>query len=167
MNIFICRHTEVLNPDKIVYRRIPGFNLSSAGEAEAAEMGGFLKDQNISEIFTSPLERCFQVSEIIKRTIGNPKIKIYPKDYLNEWDDGETTEDIAERMNNILRDYQDSCVYISHKDPIRVFLNKISNRPLKDLEYWHCPHGAIYRIDVFNDGSYCAEPIFFPKKSGH
>lgn len=150
MNIFICRHTQVHNPEKIIYRRLPGYYLSKEGETEAKEIGLFLKKYKIKEIFTSPMERCVQTAEIIKETIGNPVVKIYRKDYLNEWDEGERTTDIAKRINLILRGKKDNRVYISHKDPIRVFLNEITNQPLKELERWDCPPGAVYKITISN-----------------
>jgi broad specificity phosphatase PhoE len=103
MNIFICRHTQIHNPEKIVYRRLPGYYLNKKGEMEARKMGLFLKKYKIKEIFTSPLERCIQTSKIIKETINNPRIRIYYKDYLNEWDEGERTTNIAKRMRFILR----------------------------------------------------------------
>ncbi len=148
MNIFICRHTQVHNPKKIVYRRLPGYRLSKNGERQAKEIGLFLKKYKIKEIFTSPMERCVQMSKIIKEIINDPKIKIYYKDYLNEWDEGERTIDIAKRMRFILRGKKNNRIYVSHKDPIRVFLNKITNQPLRELDHWDCPHGSIYKITI-------------------
>jgi broad specificity phosphatase PhoE len=148
MNIFICRHAQVHNLNKVVYRRLPGYHLSKEGETQARQMGDFLKKYRIEEIFTSPLERCVQVSDIIKETINDSEIKIYQKDYLNEWDDGERTEDIAKRMRLIMKDYRNNRVYVSHKDPIRVFLNDITEQPLRELDRWACPHGSIYRIMI-------------------
>jgi len=161
MNIFICRHTQVHNPNKVVYRRLPGYHLSKEGEIQAKQMGDFLKKYRIKEIFTSPLERCVQVSDIIKKTIHNPEIKIHQKDYLNEWDNGERTEDIAKRMELITKDYKNNRVYVSHKDPIRVFLNDITKQPLRELDRWECPHGSIYRITVKDEIS--AKLIFTPE----
>jgi len=148
MNIFICRHTQVHNPKKIVYRRLPGYYLSRNGERQAREMGLFLRKYKIKEIFTSPMERCVQVSKIIKETINNSKAKIYHKDYLNEWDEGERTTKIAQRMRFILRGKKNNRIYVSHKDPIRVFLNKITNQSLRELDNWDCPYGSIYRITI-------------------
>lgn len=162
MNIFICRHTQVHNPEKIVYRRLPGYYLSKSGKKQAGEMGLFLKKYKIKEIFTSPIERCVQVSKIIKETINDSKVRIYHKDYLNEWDEGEKTTDIAKRMRFILRGKKNNRIYVSHEDPIRVFLNKITNRPLRELDHWNCPHGSIYRITI--GGKILAKLVFIPRK---
>ncbi len=163
MNIFICRHTRVHNPKRITYRRLPGFYLSKQGEMEAREMGLFLKEYKIKEIFTSPMERCVQTAKIIKKTIDNPAIGIYRKDYLNEWDEGERTIDVVKRMKFILRDKKNNRVYISHKDPIRVFLNRITDQPLRRLDRWDCPLGAIYKIAI---GKRTLPKLFFvPKNS--
>jgi len=162
MNIFLCRHTQVHNPKKIVYRRLPGYYLSKQGEVETKKMGLFLKKYKIKEIFTSPMERCIQVSEIIRETMDDPGIKIYRKDYLNEWDEGERTADIARRMKSILRGKKNNRVYVSHKDPIRVFLNEITNQPLRELECWDCPHGSIYRITIGK--RILAKLVFTPQK---
>ncbi|PIP62236.1 hypothetical protein COW98_05155 [Candidatus Roizmanbacteria bacterium CG22_combo_CG10-13_8_21_14_all_35_9] len=159
MNIFLCRHTQVHNPKKIIYRRLPGYYLSKQGEMEVKEMGSFLKKYEIKEIFTSPMERCVQTAELIKETIGNPAVKIYQKDYLNEWKEGERTTDVIRRMRHILKDKKDNRVYISHKDPIRVFLNKITNQPLQELERWDCPKGSIYEITV--DGKKSLPKLLF------
>jgi len=162
MNIFLCRHTQVHNPKKIVYRRLPGYYLNREGEIEARKMGLFLKKYKIKEIFTSPMERCVQVSKIIKETINDPEIKIYQKDYLNEWGEGERTLTIAKRMGSILRGKKDKRVYISHKDPIRVFLNKATNQSLRELDRWNCPHGAIYKVAIGNKIS--PKLVFVPRK---
>lgn len=163
MNIFLCRHTQVHNPQKVVYRRLPGYYLSDQGKLQAKKTGEFLKKENIEEIFTSPMERCVQVSEVIKETIANPKIRIYQKEYLNEWGEGERTADIAKRMNFILRGKKNNRVYVSHKDPIRVFLNSVTGRPLRDIDYWDCPHGAVYKIKI--NKKILPELVFHPNKS--
>jgi len=164
MNIFICRHAQVYNPKKIVYRRLPGYYLSKQGEAEAEEMGLFLKKYKIKEIFTSPMERCVQTAGIIKKTIDNPAIKIYQKDYLNEWDEGEKTTTVAKRMRHILKDKKDNRVYISHQHPIRVFLNEITSQPPQELEQWDCPAGAIYEI-AFDGKKALPKLLFIPKET--
>lgn len=148
MNIFICRHAQVHNPEKIIYRRLPGFHLSKQGEVQAKEMGLFFKKHQIKEILTSPMKRCVQTAEIIKKTIDNPIVEIYQKDYLNEWDKDERTANVVERMKFVLKDKKNNYVYVSHKDPIRVFLNEITNQSLPELDSWDCPLGTIYRITI-------------------
>ncbi|MFT4148305.1 MAG: histidine phosphatase family protein [Micrococcaceae bacterium] len=58
VKVHLLRHGEVYNPDKVLYGRLPGFGLSKLGH-EMAQMAydNFLKDQDISYIASSPLER--------------------------------------------------------------------------------------------------------------
>lgn len=141
---------------------MPGFHLSGEGEKEAELIGKFLKRFKIKEFFASPMERCQEVARIAKDTIGDPSIKITTKEYLNEWGEGERTVAIAKRMAHILRSKTPDRLYITHKDPIRVFLNKITGEPLKELERWDCPHGAVYEIKKKN-GKILVKFLFAPK----
>jgi len=143
---------------------MPGFHLSEIGRLEAQKLARFIKRKKIKikEIFTSPLERCREVSEIIRNEIGNPAIKIIAKNYLNEWNEGERTIHIVKRMSYILRNKSSDRLYVSHKDPIRVLLNKITNQPLREVERWHCPHGAIYEIKI-NIQKILPKLLFAPK----
>lgn len=162
MRIFICRHTKVHNPQQVVYRRTPGFHLSKEGEKEAELVGKFLERLKIKEFFVSPMERCQEVARIAKNAIGDHSIKISTKEYLNEWGEGERTIAIAGRMAHILRSQKSHRLYITHKDPIRVFLNKITGESLKELERWDCPHGAVYEIKKKN-GKVSVKFLFAPK----
>ncbi len=161
MRILICRHATVHNPNKITYRRLPGFNLNREGQKEAESTGRFLSDYNIDFIFSSPMERCIETASIIKKIINNDKA-IVIKEYLNEWEVGEHTIDIARRMSYVLRSSKPYRLYITHRDPLRVLLNKISERPLKDIEYWHCPPGSVYEINMTKN-KISAKLLFVPK----
>jgi len=162
MYIFLCRHTKVHNPNGVVYRRHPGFSLAEDGREQVKFMADCLRKFKIKEIFVSPMKRCQETAHLLKVHLNDPSIEIFTKDYLNEWGRKERTREISKRMSMILRGKKSNRVYISHKDPIRVFLNKITGRILRDVEYWECPLGAIYKINV-KQGRIKPKLVFYPE----
>ena len=63
--VYLVRHAEVKNPNHIIYGRLPGFNLSHAGVAQAQKLHNWFMMKNISAIYTSPLLRCHRTAKII------------------------------------------------------------------------------------------------------
>lgn len=55
--VYVMRHGEVHNPDKVLYGRLPDFHLSDRGRAQALAVADWLADRDITYIVTSPLER--------------------------------------------------------------------------------------------------------------
>lgn len=80
--IFLVRHGEVKNPKNIIYGYLP-LPLSPKGKVQARKAGWVLKKQNIGAIFTSPMKRAQETSQIIKKALGN-KIKIITDKNLRE-----------------------------------------------------------------------------------
>ena len=72
--IFFCRHGSVENPGDIFYGRLPGFHLSSEGKEEARKLGVSLKNEGISVLYSSPLERTMETAEIIRGELHIPTI---------------------------------------------------------------------------------------------
>jgi broad specificity phosphatase PhoE len=70
MKVYLFRHGEVVNPDNILYGRLPGFHLSEAGKAGVSKSAEGLVNAGVRRIYTSPLERAVETSEIIRNTIG-------------------------------------------------------------------------------------------------
>lgn len=160
MRILVCRHATVHNPDKVIYRKLAGFSLSDEGRKEAELIGKFLSVYDVDSIFSSPMERCVETASIIKKTINSDK-PIIIADYLNEWGEREHTDDVARRMSHVLESDKPYQLYITHKDPLRVLLNKIYGRPLRDIEYWDCSPGSVYEINITGD-KISAELLFVP-----
>src|SRR5689334_19048110 len=73
--IFLVRHGEAENPNKVLYGRLPGFHLTDQGKKESERAGKFLAGTKISTIFTSPLERCFETADIISKYVPGAKIE--------------------------------------------------------------------------------------------
>lgn len=68
--IHFVRHGEVYNPDKILYGRLPGFRLSTAGESQAAAAGMHLSTRPLAAVISSPQLRARQTAEHIARPHG-------------------------------------------------------------------------------------------------
>ncbi|HEX9033990.1 MAG TPA: histidine phosphatase family protein [Streptosporangiaceae bacterium] len=68
--VHLVRHGEVANPDRILYGRIPGFNLSEDGKTMAKAAAGFLTDRDITVLRSSPLDRAIQTAEPISAQLG-------------------------------------------------------------------------------------------------
>jgi broad specificity phosphatase PhoE len=94
--VYLVRHGEVLNPDHVVYGDLPGFNLSSAGRAEASAAGVRLENVPIDKILSSPLARAVQTAEAIAQHHHNVSVledegigeaRMYPEWIGHRWDD--------------------------------------------------------------------------------
>lgn len=156
--IFVIRHGEVFNPDDIIYGRLPNFGLSDLGKKQIEQTAGFLSNKNIDQIYTSPLQRTRQTSEIIQKILGlstlhfSEKIlevktsyegnkfstldvlqsEVYLKPLSPE---DETLVQISRRMEEfigeLIKQYTNkSIVTVSHGDPIMVLRATIDNLPL-------------------------------------
>ena len=60
--VHLLRHGEVHNPDKILYGRIPGFQLSELGHEMAQRAADALSSRDVTVIISSPLERAQQTA---------------------------------------------------------------------------------------------------------
>ena len=74
-HVYFVRHGRTENEDHITYGRMPGYPLSQEGQSESNKVGEILSDKNITQIYTSPLERTFETAEIIAKHCGSVKIK--------------------------------------------------------------------------------------------
>lgn len=60
--VHLLRHGEVFNPDKILYGRLPGFELSELGHEMAQLAADSLAGHDIVHLVSSPLERAQQTA---------------------------------------------------------------------------------------------------------
>jgi broad specificity phosphatase PhoE len=161
--IYLVRHGEVHNPQKIMYERLPGYHLSEVGKQQAHELGKYLSDKAISAIYASPLERTRQTAYIIASY--HKGISIVHDERLLEvsttargmsivhleeerWNfykpkytklGGEKLSDIWKRMqatfDDILTKHKgQEVVVVSHGDPVMVSMIKHKGRPLRIAE---------------------------------
>jgi len=66
----LVRHGEVDNPTGVLYGRLPGFRLSTAGEAMAKTVAAALTGRDVRVVIASPLERAVQTAEPIAAQFG-------------------------------------------------------------------------------------------------
>ena len=63
--VHLVRHGHVENPDRVLYGRLPGFNLSATGRAQAELLGRFFAQVPLAAVLASPLERAQQTAAAI------------------------------------------------------------------------------------------------------
>ncbi|MGN7780697.1 histidine phosphatase family protein [Mycolicibacterium sp. 22603] len=81
------RHGEVHNPEKVLYGRLPGYNLSERGRLQAQAAADWLAAHDVTYVVASPLERAQQTAAPIAAAHG---LDIATDDDLIEsWNDFE------------------------------------------------------------------------------
>jgi broad specificity phosphatase PhoE len=68
--VHLVRHGEVDNPTGVLYGRLPGFRLSSAGEEMARLDAKWLAGRDVTVVRSSPLERAVQTAAPIAAEFG-------------------------------------------------------------------------------------------------
>src|SRR5438094_326731 len=74
--VYLIRHADVENPNRVLYGHLDGFPLSARGRAQAAELGRRLRDARIRRIVHSPLERAAETARIIAAHIKEPVVLV-------------------------------------------------------------------------------------------
>ncbi len=70
--VHLLRHGEVHNPGKILYGRLPGFRLSTTGEAMALAAAEWFTGRDITHLVSSPLERAQQTAAPLAKALSLP-----------------------------------------------------------------------------------------------
>ncbi|RBY97208.1 histidine phosphatase family protein [Blastococcus sp. TF02-8] len=68
--VHLLRHGEVHNPGKVLYGRLPGFRLSSAGEGMARRAAAWFDGHDVVHLVSSPLERARQTAQPLADATG-------------------------------------------------------------------------------------------------
>jgi broad specificity phosphatase PhoE len=68
--IYLVRHGHVQNPDRVLYGRLPGFNLSARGRAQAELLARYFAPIPLAAVLASPLERAQQTAAAIAAPHG-------------------------------------------------------------------------------------------------
>jgi probable phosphoglycerate mutase len=93
--LYIVRHTDVHNPDEILYGRLPRFGLSDLGRRQAEVTAAVLAGVPVSAFYTSPMLRAKQTTRILASK--HPGVPTRVSQWLNEvrtgWQ-GRTHEDL-------------------------------------------------------------------------
>jgi broad specificity phosphatase PhoE len=70
--VHLLRHGEVHNPGKVLYGRLPGFRLSTTGEAMASAAAEWFAGKDVTHLVSSPLERAQQTAAPIAEALSLP-----------------------------------------------------------------------------------------------
>lgn len=68
--VHLVRHGQVDNPGRVLYGRLPGFNLSARGRAQAELLGQYFAAVPLAAVIASPLERAQQTAAAIAAPHG-------------------------------------------------------------------------------------------------
>lgn len=158
--IYLVRHGEVHNPEKVFYGRIPGFGLSELGKKQAETLGELLKRRPLAALYTSPLERAQETLQSVARhfphlspVIDERIIEVGSPLEGQSWEElervqwnfyrfsehtkggGEKLSDIWKRMRKFLHEMAkkhrgQEIVAISHGEPIMVSHTKFTGKRL-------------------------------------
>lgn len=128
--VHVVRHGEVHNPDRVLYGRLAGYDLSQRGREMAEAVAEHLADRRITYVVASPLERAQQTAAPVAArhdlqvdadprliesgnhfeglTIGRGKGALWRPEHLPAYTNpfrpswGEPYAEIAARMRNVL-----------------------------------------------------------------
>jgi broad specificity phosphatase PhoE len=70
--VHLLRHGEVHNPDGVLYGRLPGYRLSTAGAAMAERAAEWLVGRGVTHLVSSPLERARQTAAPVAEALDLP-----------------------------------------------------------------------------------------------
>ncbi|OGZ33628.1 MAG: hypothetical protein A2Y98_01700 [Candidatus Portnoybacteria bacterium RBG_19FT_COMBO_36_7] len=132
--IYLVRHGEVANYKNIIYGYRP-LKLSKKGEREARETAVFLKNKNITAIFSSPQKRTQQTSKIISQVISKRKTKVQTERDLRESGWGHFLEGLT--WEQVRKKYpKETLLY--NREPSKIkkgeSLQKMAGRMLKIIQ---------------------------------
>lgn len=72
--LYLIRHADVENPNKVLYGHLDGFQLSALGRAQAAALGDRLRTEDLSRIVSSPLARAVETVRLINERLARPAV---------------------------------------------------------------------------------------------
>jgi broad specificity phosphatase PhoE len=70
--VHLLRHGEVLNPEKILYGRLPGYHLSDLGRRMAERAAEYFSTRDVVHLVSSPLERAQETAVPIAAALRLP-----------------------------------------------------------------------------------------------
>ncbi len=155
--LWLARHADVHNPNKVLYGRLPRFGLSKQGQAQAKQLGQFLAPEPLAAIYCSPLLRTRQTAAAI--AAYHPGLKVQTNQLLLEvrtsyqgvplvevgdfnfyepiaHPSDETLENVAERLLRFIRRFMNKhkgqqLALVSHGDPVVVMHALYMGLPLR------------------------------------
>ncbi len=114
MIIFLRHGQAENNTKKILAGRTPGINLTEEGKKQAEQAGKMLESLNISAIYSSPIDRAVQTTEIIKKHCN---VEYKTDDRLIELDMGQFTmmpyQEIFKKHGNVFLKFYSGSAEVS------------------------------------------------------
>ncbi len=160
ITIYLVRHGEYENPDYLFPGRLSGFPLSEKGREQVEKLAVYFKKKPIAAFYSSPLLRCKQTSEILRKELKLPIIfddrllevvtmaegvsmKLfdetngelsYTPEYRNKG--AESMGELASRMHSFVEEKRKEytgkeVLIVTHGDPIRFGVMKFMGLPIK------------------------------------
>lgn len=96
--VHLVRHGRVENPKGVIYGRLPGFDLSEVGRAQAQAVARRLEERDVGSVWASPLERAQETAAVVAEPHG---LKVVTDHRLIESDT--TLEGIGRTLGAFLR----------------------------------------------------------------
>lgn len=155
--LYLARHaTPDWSRTDLPYHVPPGPPLVPQGEAEAAEMGRFLREAGVVRLLASPLERARHTAEIAAGVAERPFVV---EAALAEWQPTEKPEDIRARFwpvreQTVAHSLQAGpLAWVTHGGPIGFFLDELG-LPKDTLAYYKrtfdrsnpVPPGGVWKL---------------------
>jgi broad specificity phosphatase PhoE len=72
--LYLVRHADVENPNKVLYGHLDGFQLSALGRAQASAIGDQLASEDLTRIVSSPLARAVETARLINEKLARPAV---------------------------------------------------------------------------------------------
>jgi broad specificity phosphatase PhoE len=146
--VYLIRHAEpaLWGDGSMRYDAPPGPPLSTHGRTQAAMAANFLASGPPTVVYTSPLDRALQTTQIITARLGVP---MAIDERLAEHRRDETNEQVVERLVGFWRERVTTatsslCVaLVSHGSPIRALLASLGDVWTADPERYRFDHGNI------------------------
>jgi broad specificity phosphatase PhoE len=73
-HLYLVRHADVENPNKVLYGHLDGFQLSALGRAQAAAIGDQLASEDLTRIVSSPLARAVETARLMNEKLARPAV---------------------------------------------------------------------------------------------
>jgi probable phosphoglycerate mutase len=128
--VYLIRHaTPDWSRTDLVYHLPPGPPLTPQGEAEAAQLGDFLRDMGVRQMWASPLERCHRTAALAAHVAGAAWAS---DDRLAEIRPEEKAADILGRVWPLWLEATQAAepvALVTHGGPITLLLGKLGLDP--------------------------------------
>lgn len=182
--VYLMRHGQAENPEKIIYGRRDGFPLSMEGKKQVERAAKHFKDKDLAAVYSSPISRCFETAGIMAKVAGE-KVEIddrltelknfytgmqiaqYDQMFLEKsvYDDsnqikyGETAQQVCDRMKSFLEEIlakhrNKTVLIVSHADPIMILKYYLEGRDFH--HFYKIPAEYIKKAEYFE---FCFEGV--------